>query len=266
MILSHRVALDFVQLDSLDDRIMVKGIEEGAARETISAVPTFGAAGQRITGRHRDTLEVKVKFGINVHKKEMQARQEIFDKVCAWAMNGGLLQVGHRPGQSLRVVCAQLPAEGDPWAWTAVYEIVFRAYEVPYWEDDEPTEVEGVLNLSDQIFTLGTLNNPGPDAVCDVTVSNRWIGACQRVQIWVGETHMDLHNVGLEPGQDLKIEHAGKILRMGIYQGNTFVRTVLDCRTPDSSDELVAKNGSSTVLGSVSGVCSMQVMFRRRHV
>ena len=41
MILAHRAALNGVQLDSLDSRINIKAIEEGAGKETISAVATL---------------------------------------------------------------------------------------------------------------------------------------------------------------------------------------------------------------------------------
>ena len=54
MILSHRAALNEVQLDSLDDRILVQGVDEAAGKDQIASVSLFGGVGQRITNRHRD--------------------------------------------------------------------------------------------------------------------------------------------------------------------------------------------------------------------
>ena len=50
MLLKRRVALDGVQLDELDERIIISGIDEAAGKDTISAVGSSAGMGQRITG------------------------------------------------------------------------------------------------------------------------------------------------------------------------------------------------------------------------
>ena len=65
MILSKRVALDGVQLDSVDSRILIQRVETAAGKETIDAASLWGGSGSRVTGIHRDSLDVVVSFSIN---------------------------------------------------------------------------------------------------------------------------------------------------------------------------------------------------------
>ena len=56
MQLKHRVALDDVQLDSVDDRIMISKIETGDGKENIQLASLWGeVAGSRVTSMHRDS-------------------------------------------------------------------------------------------------------------------------------------------------------------------------------------------------------------------
>ena len=66
MQLRHRVALDGVQLDSVDSRIMIQRIETGDGKENISAVSLMGGSGSRVTNIHRDSIEITVKFCIRL--------------------------------------------------------------------------------------------------------------------------------------------------------------------------------------------------------
>ena len=91
MILSHRVALNGVQLDSVDHRILVQGVDESAGKDQLSAVSVFGGVGQRVTNRHRDYLDVTVRFSLKIKKNDMQARSDVFERVNAWAAPGGWL-------------------------------------------------------------------------------------------------------------------------------------------------------------------------------
>ena len=52
MQLRHRVSLNGIQLDAQDSRILIKGIEEVAAKDQISTVSLWGADGSRVTGQH----------------------------------------------------------------------------------------------------------------------------------------------------------------------------------------------------------------------
>ena len=99
MELRHRVALNDVQLDELDERILVLGVNDGAGRETLNAVSRFGGFGQRVTTRHRDTLDITVTFGLRIKAHDMTTRSELFELVSAWAMAGGWLTLNYKPGE-----------------------------------------------------------------------------------------------------------------------------------------------------------------------
>ena len=71
MILKRRVALNGAQLDSLDERIIISGIDEAAGKENITAVASANANGQRFLQKRRDTLDVTVKFVLNIKNSDM---------------------------------------------------------------------------------------------------------------------------------------------------------------------------------------------------
>ena len=53
MILSHRVQLNAIDLDSVSGAILVQGIEESAGKEQITTANRAEHAGQRVTSRRR---------------------------------------------------------------------------------------------------------------------------------------------------------------------------------------------------------------------
>ena len=67
MILSRRVSLDDVHLDSLDNRIIISGFEEDPADETFRSVSVY-PFGSRITDHHLDKMKITVKFQLRVRK------------------------------------------------------------------------------------------------------------------------------------------------------------------------------------------------------
>lgn len=148
MILRRRVSLEPIggketQLDDLDDRILISGIDEAAGKDNITAVSVAYRSGQRVTGARRDSLDVTVRFTLNIKNSERQMRQreELLEKVLGWARDGGWLRIGSRPGRKLLVMLATAPGAGDMFNWTNEFTLVFRAYSVPYWMDDAETSL-----------------------------------------------------------------------------------------------------------------------------
>ena len=140
MKLTRRAALDGVQLDEIDSRILIQGIEPAAGKDQLTTVSLWGGVGSRVTGEHRDSLDIAVKFSLDIKKGQYQERSEIFEKVMAWAEKGGWLTVSQKPDRRIRVFCAQKPAEGDPLEWTNRYSITFRACGVPYWQQETASQ------------------------------------------------------------------------------------------------------------------------------
>lgn len=249
MQLSRRVALNGTQLDSVDNRILIQGVRPSAGKEQISAVSLYGGVGQRITNRHRDTLDVNVVFSINIKKSDLQSRAEVFEKVCAWAAGGGWLTVNYKPDRRLRVVCAQLPDEGDMREWTNRYTIVFRAYAVPYWQQVTPATVTATSVSS----TTKTLTVAGSaTSVLDVEFENTSGSAIGTFSITAGSSTFSLSDLGLANGEKLVIDHTAEgILRIRIH-GSTW-RSVLAKRSAESSDDLYVNPGSVSISMTAAG-------------
>ncbi|MBR1821143.1 MAG: hypothetical protein IJ769_05920 [Clostridia bacterium] len=245
MQLRHRVALNGAQLDELDERILVAGVEEGAAKESVSTVSRFGGAGQRVTACHRDTLDVVVRFGLRVKPNDMAARSELFELVMAWATNGGWLTVSYKPNRRLWVRCAQLPAAGDLVEWTSEYAITFRAYGVPYWQRAEPIyfSATGIRTVTRLLEVPGSA-----DTVLDVSFVNLSGMPIAAVSISAGDSRFALQNLGLAADEALVIDHTAEgLLRMRIRAANGAWRSAMASRTTESSDDLRVSPGQVNV-------------------
>ena len=243
MILKRRVALGGVQLDSLDSRILITGIDEAAGKETISAVSTGAGNGQRITGRRRDTLDVTVKFALKIRNDDMAARSTLLDTVNRWACNGGTLTVGHRSGKQLKVVLAQAPGGGDQYSWSNEFTMIFRAYGLPVWED--ATATTKTLTQDDE--GTDTIAMPGSTYTnADVTVQSKCGSgnSTDAVSVTINGTTMSFTGLDMSNNTYLVIDH---VLSGGIYVLRARVGTtsVLGKKTGD--DEFILKPGNNTI-------------------
>ena len=243
MILSHRAALNGVELDSIDSRILIQGIEEAEGKDQISAVSLFGGVGQRITNQHRDTLDVTVRFSIRQKKSDMQARSDVFEKVNAWAAAGGWLTVNYKADRRLRVICAKYPTAGDQWNWTNTYAIVFRAYAIPYWQQAEPGKLTATgSSITRQFGVAGSVKT-----VMDISFKNTSGATCATFTVSAGGSTIALTGLDLANGETLHIDHTEDgLLRIRIQSGSSY-RSALGKRTTASSDDLWVNHGNVTV-------------------
>ena len=244
MISKRRVSLQNVQLDELDDRIIVQGIEATAGKDTINTVSQWGADGSRVTGRHRDSLDVNIRFSIRIKPNQFEERSVVFEKVATWAMGGGWLRTNTKPDRRIRVICAQLPAEGDALAWTNEYSITMRAYGVPYWQ----SETETSARIQDVDTTSLNLGIPGNVAtVMNVDFYNNSGDTINDFQIKAGDRKIVLANLGLDYKETLHIDHNDNgnrsVLRIRIENTAGSYRSVLSKRTAASHDDLYVDPG-----------------------
>lgn len=263
MQMAHRAALDGVQLDSVDSRIMISRVETGDGKENVTAVSLMGGSGSRVTGIHRDSIDITVKFFIRLKKRDMAARETVLEKANAWAANGGLLTTNNKSGRQIRVFRAQAAAAGDPWEWTKEYAIVLRACGVPYWQESTPVTVTKTgVNSSTFSMTVGGSER----TVTDVTFVNTSEATCNTFQISTGTGVIGFDSLGLAPGETLSIDHAdtgrGAYLRIRIKDTSNVWRSAMAKRTPGSSDDLYIMPGSQTVQmtsqrkGTLTASCS----------
>lgn len=259
MILAHRVALNGTQLDSLDNRIIIKAIEEGAGKETISATPAGSRHGQRVQRKRRDYLDVNVKFSLN--EDVMVTRSTLLETINKWAAAGGALTVGHRTGRVLNVICAQCPGAGDVYEWTTVYTITFRAYEVPFWQ--ETTATTGTASGTSGSVSLTV---PGSaETVAEFEFKNTSGAAFNSFSITAGASTMEFTNLGLGNNETLVVDHVGRLIRIRIRATNgTTYRSAMTKRTVGSSDDLYISPGSRTVSYTSQGAGNFTVSVKGR--
>ena len=244
MQLRHRVALDGVELDSLDNRILVLGVSEAAAKMQSNAVSLFGGSGQRLTVEHRDYLDITVRFGLKIRRSadELIERSELFERVVGWAVSGGWLTVNYKPDRRVYVHCAQLPTPGDQYAWTSEYTITFRAYGVPYWQRVTPTSI--TFN-STQSASRALEISGNTKSVLEMTFVNRSGYAISTAKLTAGSRYIELSGLGLANGETLELDHDEEgLLRIRIRNTGGVYRSVMNCRTEGSADELWASPGS----------------------
>lgn len=261
MILAHRAALNGVQLDSLDNRILISSIDEAAGRDNISAVSLGAGSGQRITGTRRDTLDITIKFALNIQKNNMAGRSALLDAVNAWAAPGGVLTIGNRTGKQLQVVLATAPGGGDQFNWTNEFTLVFRAYAIPFWEDVTATSV----TLEQDDSGSGILTVPGSaETVGEALIQNKSGGSLDNLSLTINGHTMSFAGLGLTNNGYLTIDHvmtAGGVYAMRARIGNT---SVMAARTGD--DEFYLKPGANTITWSADGDVIIQVSAKGRYL
>lgn len=238
MILSKRVALGGVQLDELHDAIVIRSIDPGVPKESISAVSRMGGWGQRMTGQHWDTLEVSVSYAIDIPKKQMALRRQIFDSVNAWALRKGWLTVNWMEGRRFFVDKVIIPGSGDMWNWTDEYTIVFRAYNVPFWQDELPAQVASGIAASGRVTIQVSGNMP---SVLDATFQNKSGMTINNFWVQANGQRITLSSLGLGGSATLTISHGTDGL-LKIRIGSTSVY-----QKYTGADDLIVSPGSVAV-------------------
>lgn len=238
MILSKRVALGGVQLDELHDAIVIRSIDPGVPKESISAVSRMGGWGQRMTGQHWDTLEVSVTYAIDIPKREMILRRQVFEAVTAWALKKGWLTVNWMEGRRFWVDKVIIPGSGDLWNWTDEYTIVFRAYNVPFWQDELPANAVSNTAASGRVWIQVGGNMP---TVLDATFQNRSGMTINNLWVQAAGRRITLANLGLGGSSTLTISHGTDGL-LQIKIGSTSVYSKYT-----GADDLIVNPGNVAV-------------------
>ena len=251
MILSRRVALDGVELDSLDSRILVQGVEPAAGKDQVSAVSLWGGAGARVTNLHRDSLDIQVKFSIN--DDDPTERLEILERVNRWAAAGGWMTVNYKPDRRIRVIAALFPAEGDLISFGTVFTITFRAYGCPYWQQVNPSLIRVTGASGTRDFGV-----PGVfDNVMDFFFQNTSGSTVNALTVTCGGKSFVFTSLGLANGETLAIDHldTGRdfLLRIRIQATNGTYRSAMDKRGALSANDLYVSPGTISVSWSAGG-------------
>ena len=204
MILSRRVSLGGAHLDQIDDSIVIKAVDVSVPHEDSGTVDKMGSWGQRQTNQHWQSLDVTVSYAIDIPKTEMTRRREVFDLVNTWAQPRKWLRTNQMDGRRLYVDKVVYPSAGDARDWLTEYTLTFRAFSVPFWQDENPVEIRKnkISSGNVQIQVGGTA--PG---VLDLSFENVSGAQNTNVKFTVNGAVLDLHGVNLTASETLNLTH-----------------------------------------------------------
>ena len=253
----YLVGLDGVELSAIAPEIIVTDITHNAPVREVRASDIAGRNGKLYTRTVTSSTGVTVSF--EIHTPDVRRRASLMEEVQRWAMPGGVLTTSDRPDRVLRVVCDSLPTIGSAQKWTGVCSIGFVAYAVPFWEDETPRFVSITGNGSKSLFVPGFAAPAGVEA----KVTNTGSSSISSVTLTAGETSMTFSGVALEAGQTMTISHDAR----GLLTARIGGASVLDKRTPASSDELELDPGKHATLSvTTDGTASTTFEVRGRYV
>lgn len=208
--------------------------------------------GGRLVRQRVNNTEVSVRF--EVHEYDIIARQEITQRVIAWAMAGGVLTVGDRPGQQLRVRCTTPPAVDSAMGWTKDLTVVFNAVDNPFWEDIVPRGLAlSGASASGKLYGAGSAADPFVEA--EITPSAR----LSSIDITAGTTRINLTGMAVPAGTKLRIGY-DDTHTLYIKAGE---QSWLGARTPDSADDLLIPVGTFSNISYTASV-SVDAVFSAR--
>lgn len=219
MILRRRVSLAGVQLDEIHDAVVIRKVDPGTAVENITTADRMGGWGQRVTGAHTQALEASVSYAIDLPKTMLAERREIFDAVNSWATSGGWLRTNEMPGRRMYVDRAVVPDGGDMRDWTREHQILFRAYNVPFWQDEDKASASSGTVSSGTVY-LDVGGNAG--SVLDVTFQNRSGKTISSFWVQANGHRITLSGMNLGGSASLVISHGNDGL-LRITAGGTNV-------------------------------------------
>ena len=260
MQLAHRAALGGAQLDEIDPRINIKGIEGSGGKETVTAVAAGAGDGTRITGKRRESVEVLIRFSLNIRRDVMEEREAVLEAINAWAAKMGWLTVNYKPGRRLYVDDVQLPGEGDMWKRMNDFVITLRARAVPYWQEDPAASAATGIGSSGSgvIAVAGSAKT-----MAEAVLENRSGAVINTASITIGGKTMAFEGLGLGGSESLAITHS-------IVQGKYVIRirigsrSVMEKRTAESADDFEVAPGDNAFSFSAQRACRLSVNVRGR--
>lgn len=265
MLLKRRVSLNGVQLDELDERILITGIDEAAGKDSITAAGHAFGSGQRVVRKKRDTLDVTVKFALKIRNDDMNAREELLETVNGWAANGGILRLEKRDNRRLYVVLAQAPGSGDMFNWSNEFTLVFRAYAMPYWEDDTvSTFASGTKKEHAKNSGSFTMDVPGnTETVANITVQNYSGAVINNITVKVGSSQIAFTGLNLPGNGSLVIDHVHNEERF-YFRARIGSTSVMAKRT--GADDFYVSPGTKTVTFSADRAVIVTAGVRGRYI
>lgn len=228
MIMRYRAALNGKQLDAVANGIIIKDISYQTPALQYAAASLSGRNGQFIQGMTRGTASVTIT--LEIHEQAVHIRQDVCRKIQQWALHGGEMTTNDRPGQRIYVKPSVMPSIESVKRWTGDIQIVFTAYEKPYWEDIVPKGVRCAVGENKTLYVGGTMEK----TQVNVTVKNGGESTIQSLTVTAGESFFVFDGLGLESDEELEIGHDEN----GLLYIRVNGESRMDRRTAESSDDL----------------------------
>ena len=131
-----------------------------------------------------------------------------------------------------------IPGSGDLWGWTDDYTIVFRAYNVTFWQDELPAQVASGTAASGRVTIQVSGNLP---SVLDATFQNKSGMTINNFWVQANGQRITLSSLGLGGSSTLTISHGTDGL-LRIMIGSTSVYSKYT-----GADDLIVSPGSVAV-------------------
>lgn len=236
------VSLDGVLLTSAEPLAVVQQVEESTPEMDMDTADAPRLIGSTLLRRKRKSKAVKIEVIIG-NLYDLELRAQAADAIRAWAKDG-ILEVGYRPNQRLRVTAGKVAALGQVREWTQMIEIPLIAYALPYWESK--TAVSTTLTRAAAGTANGTITPDGTAeyAPCAVTITNTSNAAINSLTVTVGSRSIVFDGLNLASGAQLVLSHDDNMV-FRITAGGTSAN---DARTAGSDDELLVVPGQSNAI------------------
>lgn len=251
-------ALDGVAFSNIAPELILVDIHEDAPRmDTVtSSMPL--RPGMLRARNVRQSLSVTLRYVVRT--QDVARRAAVHDLVTAWALKGGRLTINSRPGKELSVVLDTPPALGSSMKWTEEVSLTLTAYAWPYWQSETPPSVSAALAAHNGAYVLHDVLAVGGAvaAPCSVMVSGLG-GELNHLRVAVGDTYFQLEGLKIPAGGGLVIGYNAQGLLHIMPVGVEDVASRLQCRTADSSDDLLASPGDVQISVEADAPCTVRV-------
>ncbi|MGN1369639.1 MAG: hypothetical protein ACI4WX_12285 [Aristaeellaceae bacterium] len=248
----YSVWMDGISLHDIDPSIYILDIQEQTPKLEAHTASKGMGDGMRLLRIQRQSLSVGIRFAIR--ERDTERRRDICSRVIAWARDG-YLTTSDRPGQRLRVACTRFPTAESALKWTATLEMLFTAYDMPWWEAETPSSAtysgahgNVVLNVDGYAESLLEASVTAEGEVSSMTIHAN------------GGT-FTFADLGLAAGDEMTISHDERGI-LSIMKGDT---SMLGKRTAASADELTVNPGGNTIYFTADASCTAVFSARGRY-
>lgn len=198
----YDASVNGVLLSSLDERIIVTDVREGAPRTRISTAEKPVNAGSFLVRSKRQSLSVTIAFVL--WERDVAQRKKLLDMVKSWAIDGKSnvsLGVNDRPGQYLNARVFDPPVIPSALKWLDEILLTFEAYEFPFWRQTEPVTV---TTTGSEV----TMDIPGNgEALVDVSITNKGSAPFTFFYIYAADRYISFDALDFPQGSVLNITH-----------------------------------------------------------